>query len=129
MYCKNCGKEIDSDAVMCRNCGVPTEKGNRFCPNCGVEHSPDDVSCVNCGISFFPEVPVGPKVRVLAGVLGIIFGGFGIHSFYLGFTVKGILQIVVTILTCGVGSIWGFIEGILILCGRINRDSKGNYLK
>lgn len=25
MYCKNCGKEIDDQAVICPNCGVPQE--------------------------------------------------------------------------------------------------------
>lgn len=25
MYCKNCGKEIDDQAIICPNCGVPTE--------------------------------------------------------------------------------------------------------
>ena len=27
MYCSNCGKEIDNEAVVCPNCGVLTEKG------------------------------------------------------------------------------------------------------
>lgn len=26
MFCKNCGKEIDDNAVVCPNCGVATEK-------------------------------------------------------------------------------------------------------
>jgi len=50
-----------------------------------------------------------------AGILGILLGGLGIHNFYLGYTTKGILQIVVTVFTCGIGSIWGLVEGILIL--------------
>lgn len=25
MYCRNCGKEIDDQAIICPNCGVPTE--------------------------------------------------------------------------------------------------------
>ena len=32
----------------------------------------------------------------------------------------GILQIVVTIFTCGIGSLWGVIDGILILCGKVD---------
>lgn len=59
--------------------------------------------------------PGAPKSRMVAGILGILLGGFGIHSFYLGYTNKGILQIVVTLVTCGIGSIWGLVEGILIL--------------
>lgn len=62
-------------------------------------------------------VPAGyqPKSRMAAGILGILLGGLGIHNFYLGYTNKAILQIVVTLLTCGIGSIWGLVEGILIL--------------
>ncbi len=56
-----------------------------------------------------------PKQKVVAGVLGILLGGLGIHSFYLGFTTKGIIQIVVTIVTFGLGALWGFIEGIMYL--------------
>ena len=37
------------------------------------------------------------------------------HSFYLGKTGKGIIQIIVTAVTFGVGALWGFIEGIISL--------------
>ncbi|MSW45861.1 MAG: NINE protein [Actinobacteria bacterium] len=56
-----------------------------------------------------------PKSRTTAGILGILLGGFGVHRFYLGYTSIGLLQILVTLLTCGVGSVWGLVEGILIL--------------
>jgi TM2 domain-containing membrane protein YozV len=52
---------------------------------------------------------------VLAGVLGILLGGFGIHRFILGDTTGGILRIVITVLTCGFGSVIGLIEGIVYL--------------
>ena len=57
------------------------------------------------------------KSKIAADLLGIFLGGFGVHRFYLGYTKIGIIQIVVTILTCGIGSLWGFIEGILYLVG------------
>jgi TM2 domain-containing membrane protein YozV len=57
------------------------------------------------------------KSKIAAGLLGIFLGGFGVHRFYLGFTRIGIIQIVVTIFTCGIGSLWGFVEGILYLVG------------
>jgi TM2 domain-containing membrane protein YozV len=53
--------------------------------------------------------------RVLCGVLGILIGGIGIHRFMLGDTTGGILRIVISIVTCGVGSLIGFIEGIIYL--------------
>jgi TM2 domain-containing membrane protein YozV len=56
-----------------------------------------------------------PKQKLVAGLLGILIGSLGIHSFYLGNTKKGIIQIVATFVTCGILGLWGFIEGILIL--------------
>jgi TM2 domain-containing membrane protein YozV len=61
-----------------------------------------------------PAYP-GQKSRMVAGILGIAFGAFGVHRFYLGYTNIGIIQIVVTVVTCGIGGLWGVIEGILIL--------------
>lgn len=68
-----------------------------------------------------------PKSRTTAGILGLLCGGFGAHSFYLGHTTKGILQIVVSVFTCGIGSLWGGIEGILILVRNQNylTDARG----
>ncbi len=57
----------------------------------------------------------GLKSRLVAGLLGIFLGGLGIHRFYLGFTSIGVAQIIVSIFTFGIGSLWGFIEGIMIL--------------
>lgn len=69
------------------------------------------------------------KSKVAAGILGIFFGGFGIHNFYLGYTKKAVAQIAVTFFTMGLGAVWGFVEGILILTGSINEDAQGLPLK
>lgn len=69
------------------------------------------------------------RYKIVAGLLGIFLGGFGVHSFYLGKRTIGIAQIVVTIGTFGAGCIWGIIEGILILCGKIKTDEDGFPLK
>jgi TM2 domain-containing membrane protein YozV len=70
-----------------------------------------------------------PKSKIVAGILGILLGGLGIHRFYLGYIGIGIAQIVVTIVTFGFGAIWGFIEGILILVGSgITTDAQGRPL-
>ncbi|OXG05497.1 TM2 domain-containing membrane protein YozV [Flavobacterium araucananum] len=53
--------------------------------------------------------------KIIAGVLGIIFGYLGIHKFVLGYTKEGVIQLVLSIVTCGVAGIIGFIEGIIYL--------------
>lgn len=68
------------------------------------------------------------KSKTTAGLLGIFLGGLGIHRFYLGFTNIGIAQIIVTAVTFGFGALWGLVEGILILTGRIDKDAAGNSL-
>ncbi len=57
----------------------------------------------------------GSEKKIVAGILGILLGGLAIHKFYLGYTKTGIIQIVVTVVTCGAGSIIGLIEGIIYL--------------
>ena len=52
---------------------------------------------------------------VLAGVLGILLGGFGVHRFVLGDTSGGLVGIGITIVTCGMGGIIGLVEGIIYL--------------
>ena len=59
--------------------------------------------------------PQQENKKVLAGVMGILFGGFGVHKFILGYTNEGLIQIGITIVTCGAGSLLGFIEGIIYL--------------
>ncbi|HEY9169870.1 MAG TPA: TM2 domain-containing protein [Lutibacter sp.] len=57
--------------------------------------------------------------RILAGVLGILFGVFGIQKFVLGYTKEGIILLAITLVTCGIGgavtSIIGLVEGIVYL--------------
>ena len=58
--------------------------------------------------------PVQENKKIIAGVLGILFGSLGIHKFILGYTTEGIIQIVLNIF-CGLGGLIGLIEGIIYL--------------
>ena len=129
MFCKNCGNSINPGASFCTSCGASVGNGNKFCPNCGSACDPAASVCTNCGFSLGFKGGER-KSKLAAGLLGLFLGGFGIHNFYLGFTKKAIIQIVVSVITCGIGSIWGFIEGILILCGtNIVADADGQPLE
>ena len=126
MYCKNCGNQMDPNAAVCIKCGCAKGTGLSYCQNCGNPTVPGAAVCTACGSALNVVTPES-KSRLVAGLLGIFLGGLGVHNFYLGYNGKAIAQI---LLSCvGVGAIWGLIEGILILCGNINKDAKGNPLK
>jgi TM2 domain-containing membrane protein YozV len=55
------------------------------------------------------------KQKIVAGLLGILLGGLGVHHFYLGSTMAGVIELIATFVTCGIASLVGLIEGILIL--------------
>ncbi len=81
-----------------------------------------------------PPAGYNQKSRLAAGLLGILLGSLGIHNFYLGFTSRGVVQLIVSLVggvfTCGLATvaigIWGFIEGILILTASPSRMYDGN---
>lgn len=60
--------------------------------------------------------PYKSDKKLIAGILGIILGVFAVHKFYLGYTKEGIIQLILSLVTCGaVGSLTGLIEGIMYL--------------
>lgn len=126
MFCKNCGKPMDINAAFCVNCGCAKGVGTSYCQNCGSPTVAGAVVCTNCG-SGLATVNPNSKSKLVAGLLAIFLGGLGIHNFYLGYTGKGVAQL---LLSCtGISAIWALIEGIMILCGNINVDGNGNPLK
>jgi TM2 domain-containing membrane protein YozV len=59
------------------------------------------------------DKPPGAEKKIVAGILGILLGGLGVHKFYLGYTKEGVIQLILG-LFC-IGSIIGLIEGIIYL--------------
>ncbi|MCF6223970.1 MAG: TM2 domain-containing protein [Flavobacteriaceae bacterium] len=57
--------------------------------------------------------------KILAGILAIVIGSLGIHKFILGYQKEGIIMLLSSLLTCGIGAaimyIIGIIEGIIYL--------------
>ena len=140
MFCKNCGAPMNDNAVVCVKCGCQRGVGANFCPNCGQQVTPGAAVCLHCGVALTyantgyaaPAAP-GAKSKIAAGLLGIFLGGLGIHNFYLGYTTKAVIQLVVSlvggVITFGLAAlameIWGLVEGIMILTGKIAVDGKG----
>lgn len=158
-FCRRCGHVLTPDAQRCPSCGTPVAGaagpvgpipasasyaagsvpppqtpppgGN---PTPGAVPPPPYYNVPSPGPYYPPAVP---KNRVAAGLLGIFLGGLGIHNFYLGYTQKAIIQLVVSIvgtllsvlvlpaLAVAAMGIWGFVEGIMILTGHIAVDGRG----
>lgn len=57
----------------------------------------------------------GAEKKIPAGIFGILLGGLAIHKFYLGYTNTAIIQLVLSIVTCGAFGLVGLIEGIIYL--------------
>ena len=80
-----------------------------------------------------PVVAGPPKQWIVALLLGLFFGGFGVHNFYLGYTNRAIIQLILTIIVIGapVTAVWVLIELIMILMrsGSYGYDAQGQPLQ
>lgn len=98
MYCKNCGKEIDDNAVICPHCGVQQKvftveiqkpQSNR----CGVAGFVLSIISIWLGIFIIPEMIgfilscVGMKLRKERGNKGVTVAGLIINIIVLLFYV------------------------------------------
>lgn len=72
--------------------------------------------------------PDAPREWLVAILLSIFLGYFGVDRFYLGYTGLGIAKLLITIFTCGIaGWVWWLIDVILIAAGNLT-DAKGRPL-
>jgi len=68
------------------------------------------------GVHPMTGVPYSDKSKVVAGLLQMLVP-LGIGRMYIGDTRTGVIQLVVTLVTCGLGALWPFIDGIVMLVG------------
>lgn len=66
-----------------------------------------------------PDLQQAGTTKLAAGICGILLGGLGVHKFIYGATTPGVILLLITVCTCGVGAmatgIIGLIEGIIYL--------------
>ena len=79
------------------------------------------------GIHPGTGIPYSEKSKIVAGLLQILIP-LGIGRFYIGDSKTGAWQLAVTLLTCGIGGLWPFIDGIVILASD-SRDVEGRILR
>ena len=114
MKCKQCGQELGQDVNRCPIC------------KCEQKVIKQEHTYINGDIE--EGYPYVPRSRMVAGLLQIFLGGFGIGRLYLGYNRVALGQLF-TFPIFFIGGIWGFIDGILILCGQIEYDANGVPIK
>ena len=115
MYCTNCGVILEDNAVFCTNCGHRVkETGNG---------GKNFVNEVNTG---YQKIMSAPKSKMVAGILAVVLGTWGIHDFYLGYTRKGVTHLLMYVFFLGwLSGIWALIEALYIFTGRTATDADG----
>ena len=121
--------------MYCTNCGFRLEEGDSFCSHCGHKVGQKATSTEN----IFENVPArrkflkkdskimaAPKSKLIAGILAIVLGSAGVHDFYLGYTSKGIVHLLMYIFFMGwLSQIWALVEALYIFTGKISTDADG----
>lgn len=140
MICKNCSANIDDNVAFCPYCGAHNDAQGRQQNAQGYQQSQNGYYNQNeqqSGQYFYngqqnqqyqqQNVNYNPqqmnteptKDKLVAGLLAIFLGTLGIHKFYLGYTKSGVIMLLVSLFTFGVGAtvmaVIALIEGILYL--------------
>jgi TM2 domain-containing membrane protein YozV/predicted RNA-binding Zn-ribbon protein involved in translation (DUF1610 family) len=113
------------EAYAEREASRPKQAGEKYCHECGAIIRAKAVVCPECGVAQgsaddddAPHSDVSGK-KIAAGICAIILGGFGVHKFILGLTTPGIIMLLVSILSCGIGypvmHLIGIVEGVIYL--------------
>ena len=133
MICKNCSANIDDNVAFCPYCGAHNDaKGSQQSQNeyynqneqqsgqyfyNGQQNYQYQQQNVNYNPQQMNTEPT--KDKLVAGLLAIFLGTLGIHKFYLGYTKSGVIMLLVSLLTFGIGAtvmaVIALIEGILYL--------------
>lgn len=107
----------------------------RFCPTCGTQNQDMAQFCQNCQNQLQPTGyppsynsgyppprqyrEQGADKKIAAGICGILLGALGVHKFILGYNTEGIIMLLASVLTCGIGAmvtgVIGIVGGIIYL--------------
>lgn len=105
--CRECTREISSEALTCPHCGAPRIIGTvASCRHCAWPVAPGATVCPNCGavgpVRGQPGAAPGAlmhasKSRGVFIILGLFLGCLGVPNFYAGYYAKGAIQVAITV--------------------------------
>ena len=99
-----------------------TENRESTCAKCGRKITAADINCPLCGALTAPG-RLEPKSRVAYVLLAFFFGWAGIHNFYAKRTGEGLVQLGVTLLSCGL-MLWAVELWVLIEMFTVSQDGR-----
>lgn len=137
-FCPFCGEQVTAEQKICMNCGVEMEYYGQVGVKSKIAAGLLGIFLGSYGVhNFYLGYTKKAVVQLLAVLLAYAFnfislfsnlsGDFMMISDYDILSFFGTVVVVVLVLI-GI-RIWTFIEAILILCGKIDRDGKGRLLK
>lgn len=119
MYCKYCGNPMNDAEKICSRCGKPVGDDT---------HVDYDFSNNSNGNYYSSNGYQGElKNRYVAGILGILLGGIGVHKAYCG--QMGMFILYLLFCWTGIPGIVGLIEGIIYLTCPSDEEFTRRYCK
>jgi TM2 domain-containing membrane protein YozV len=115
-YCSKCGEENALGAKYCSVCGSKFEiqqSAPPVSPPPAQNYTQEPPRQQSYAPPQQTQYDRPPKDRIVAGILALLLGGFGIHKFYLGNIGAGLLYLCFS--WTFIPEIIGFIEGIIYL--------------
>jgi len=111
-FCPQCGDSNPNNSKFCQRCGSQFEKKEAPPISQPAPEAPPRAETFT-QVPYQPNYDHPPKDRMVAGILALLLGGFGIHKFYLGNIGAGLLYLCFS--WTMIPEIIGFIEGIIYL--------------
>lgn len=128
MKCEYCDNPVPNGATRCPSCGAavfgesqPTLQVGLVQTAQPVTHMPIASSCTGAHVGMPSLESKNKWVYIL---LGLFLGEFGVHNFYAGYIGRGVVKLLITILSFGflfwISWLWAIIE----IC-TVRMDSRG----
>src|SRR5712692_7997137 len=128
VFCTKCGAQNDDLAQSCFQCQavLPSIGGQQYQAQADYQqpyqpsYEPIQPPTPMYGQPMVQDwKTAGADKKVVAGILGILIGGLGIHKFMLGYQKEGLIMLLVSVLSCftlaGIMHVIGIVEGIMYL--------------
>lgn len=77
MFCKNCGHELNDNAIICPNCGVPTDKMQQTASAAPVEQKKPNGFAITALVLGLVGLVGGNYAFLIPGIIGLVFGIIG----------------------------------------------------